>query len=147
AVSGTDDGGVNGNRSMTEAEWARSENPDEMLAFLRGKVSDRKLRLFHVSCCRRIWHLLTDTRCREAIEAAEQFVDGYIDSNRLARHRSRAQEAFLVAKEAEYLAESKSNFNITRDYQDVCAGLFVAAATRAAVMADVCGEVSLLDAY
>jgi hypothetical protein len=31
---------------MTEAEWLACEHPEPMLQFLRGKVSDRKLRLF-----------------------------------------------------------------------------------------------------
>ena len=34
---------------MTEAEWMVCSYPTPMLAYLRGKVSDRKLRLFAVS--------------------------------------------------------------------------------------------------
>jgi hypothetical protein len=37
---------------MTEAEWLASADPTTMLAFLRGKASDRRLRLFAVAVYR-----------------------------------------------------------------------------------------------
>jgi len=61
---------------MTEAEWLAWTEPRRMLEFLRGKVSERKLRLFAVACCYRVWHLMTDTRSRLVVETAERFADG-----------------------------------------------------------------------
>jgi hypothetical protein len=39
---------------MKEAEWLTCQEPQPMLAFLRGQASERKLRLFTVACCWRI---------------------------------------------------------------------------------------------
>ncbi len=68
---------------MTEAEWLAATDAQPMLAFLRDRVSDRKLRLFAVACCRRIWHLLSDDRSRAAVEAAEQYADGSASGEQL----------------------------------------------------------------
>src|SRR4051812_17440902 len=61
---------------MTEAEWLAATKPEPMLAFLRSKVSDRKLRLFACGCCRRMWDMLTTEADRSAIELGEQLADG-----------------------------------------------------------------------
>lgn len=61
---------------MTEAEWLESSNPDVMLDHLEAVVSERKLRLHGCACCRRVLHLLTDERCRTAVEVAQRFADG-----------------------------------------------------------------------
>jgi hypothetical protein len=61
---------------VTESAWDTCTEPQPMLAFLRGKASDRKLRLFAAACCRLVWDDLTTHRSRRAVEAAEEHADG-----------------------------------------------------------------------
>jgi hypothetical protein len=61
---------------MTEAEWHASGDPLLMMDSLKGRVSDRKLRLFACACVRSGWHVLHDDRHRQAVEATEAYADG-----------------------------------------------------------------------
>lgn len=63
---------------MTEQEWLDCTDSTPMLEFLKGKASDRKLRLFACACCRYVWDMLLDGRSCQAIDAAEQYADGLI---------------------------------------------------------------------
>src|SRR4051794_6972864 len=53
--------------AMTEAEWLTSTDPAPMRKFMKGKVSDRKVRLLAIACCRSVWDLLVEDRSRTAI--------------------------------------------------------------------------------
>jgi hypothetical protein len=76
--------------SMTPQEWLTSTHPYQMLVFLRGQVSERKLRLFACACVRRIWHLLDDPRSRTAVEVAERYADAPLSVREEARQALRA---------------------------------------------------------
>jgi hypothetical protein len=78
---------------MTEADWLACGDPMTMLEALRGRASERKLRLFAVACCRGIWHLLADERSRAAIAVIEQYADGLVGRERLVAARDGAREA------------------------------------------------------
>jgi hypothetical protein len=63
-----------------------------MLEFLRGKASDRKLRLFACACCRRAWcHYQQGTEfgdIDENIVISEGFADGQVSSEQMQEARA-----------------------------------------------------------
>jgi hypothetical protein len=91
---------------MTEQEWLECTDPRPMVEFLRGKASDRKLRLFAVACCRRIWHLINDQRSRIAVEIAESYVDGLATEAKVSTAR---EDADNVVDEQCYDLELPNN--------------------------------------
>jgi hypothetical protein len=78
---------------MTESEWLEGTGPTPMLELLRGKATQRKLRLFAVACCRRIWDYMLDGRSREAVEVSERYADGLA-------HRENLDQAWQAAMAA-----------------------------------------------
>jgi hypothetical protein len=75
---------------MTEQAWLTCTDPQSMLKFLQGKVADRKLRLFAVACCRRIWSLLAEEWSRKAVEMADKYADGMCSDEQLEEAGKRA---------------------------------------------------------
>jgi len=61
---------------MTEAEWLACADPKPMMTHLARPTTDRKLRLFAVACCRRVWHRIPDPLSRWGVETLEMLVEG-----------------------------------------------------------------------
>jgi hypothetical protein len=76
-----------------ENDWLACAEPEPMLGFLRAKASDRKVRLFACTCCRRIWRFLPEPS-KNAVETNELFADG-------AKSFSEWSEVMLSSREAE----------------------------------------------
>ncbi len=68
---------------MTEAEWLKATNPFVLLSHIESKTTERKLRLFSCSCCRKVLILLTDDRIRRLLFTSELFADGMATSQEL----------------------------------------------------------------
>lgn len=87
---------------LTEAEWLSATEPQTLLGHLQaiGGSSPRKDRLFACGCCRRIWHLMTDNRSRNAVLIAEQFADGLVSEESRKSANDEARDAANTAKEA-----------------------------------------------
>jgi hypothetical protein len=89
---------------MTEREWLACENPYQMLDYLQDRARDRKFMLISIACLRRIWHLLTDPRSCNLVEATERLVDDW--AGREARQAfEAAYDAFQVAYESDQLQD------------------------------------------
>jgi hypothetical protein len=78
---------------MTETEWQQSTDPDALLNYLKGRLSDRKLRLLACACAWRQWPSITDERSRQAVYRAERFADGEASAEELQRARHTARRA------------------------------------------------------
>jgi hypothetical protein len=87
---------------VTEQEWMTCNDPGPMLDFLQGKATDRKMRLFAVACCRRVWYLLSDERSRSAVHAAEHYADGLTTPAELTAAQRQAMLAYIDGTDAFY---------------------------------------------
>jgi hypothetical protein len=78
---------------MTEAEWLAATDPMPMLEFLRGKASDRKLRLFACACCRSVSPQVGFDL--KAVRVAEDYADGRVKRSTLMNARRAAPAAWI----------------------------------------------------
>jgi hypothetical protein len=60
---------------VNEADWLSSDDPDRMLQELRGRITDRQLRLFACACCRHLGSLLAQESLA-AVVVIERYEDG-----------------------------------------------------------------------
>jgi hypothetical protein len=87
---------------MSPGEWLACSDPNVLLGHVAGQASERKMRLFAVARCRRVWHLLQDNRLRDAVEAAELFADGGLTTAELHEFRTVVE---ALVQEADRAAE------------------------------------------
>jgi hypothetical protein len=108
---------------VNESEWLQESDPNALMTFLlwKGKISDRKRRLFSCACCRQVWPLLDHPCAREAVETAESYADGSAtradlrqarQAVRAARHHLRSNRglAFAMYWAAEVAASENAFF-------------------------------------
>jgi hypothetical protein len=82
---------------MMERKWFAASHPWPLVESVRGRVSDRKMRLFAVGCCRMVWPMLTDARSCRAVEVAEGYAEGLASAAALAEACEAAQAAYANA--------------------------------------------------
>jgi hypothetical protein len=97
----------------TEPEWFAEQNPERLLISIgpnrtsdlfdrlfgpgrpsRPRLSDRKLWLLAVACCRRVWHLMADERTRRVVEVVERWADGQATDDERAADGADAHQAW-----------------------------------------------------
>jgi hypothetical protein len=102
---------------MDEEQWLSCDDPEAMLDFVRGRVSQRKLRLFAAACCRRVWHLLIRDASKNAVEFLERLADGNVsESARAEIHAAAYRAAGDVA--AYYRGRRGTESDTTSEYRE-----------------------------
>src|SRR5262249_14022631 len=85
--------------AMTEQEWLACSDPQPMLEFMRGRASERKLRLLACAFCRGLWDRLGDSE-RHLVEVAERFIEHQASEEDLAAAREEVVNALPLAPRA-----------------------------------------------
>jgi hypothetical protein len=115
---------------MTEAEWLACTDPQPMLEYLRGRVSERKMRLLAVACFRRLVTLLPDPRQRWGIEVLEQLAEGAVTRGVFRGVAAEVRQA--VPKHAWVAGTDNLNFIALMLYREFCSSSIAIHALHAA---------------
>jgi hypothetical protein len=84
---------------MTEAEWLDSDHPSPMLNFMKGKATERKLRLFMVEVCRRHSQMFAGKPYEWVIDIAERFASRQASADELHCAQTFASELAVCGRE------------------------------------------------
>jgi hypothetical protein len=117
--------------TMAEIEWLTCVDPDPMLRRLRFKGFVRDLTLFGCACCRRIWDLMPDEVCRQAVVVTERFLDGLAGKAELDAKLDGADQVFAkLAREHDEIcgrigtAEYASDLAVARHASEAVMSLY-----------------------
>src|SRR5262245_31854251 len=87
---------------MNEDEWLAAIDPEPMLEFLRGRTTERKLRLLMYACCQRVGYLVEEAPYKSALEAVLAYAEGRIGREGLSRAWIEAKHFWYSGKGAAY---------------------------------------------
>ena len=118
---------------MTEADWLKCrKRPDMMLAYLAGRATDRKLRLYACACTRHVWpHLVAEDQSRQLVELHERYADGLVSREEVVAAAQPAWEAVGMGFDSS--VESRGNEDSPEKRTVVVASLAQASAVGAAM--------------
>jgi hypothetical protein len=117
--------------AMTEGEWLACSDPQAMLEFLRGKASDRKLRLFAVAYFHSEFYDVICTDTQTAWVAIEEVAERYADGSATRQELHSASGAAAAAPTYDDLA-----WHFTATYAAAAAAIDVHKAFVAATQSD-----------
>jgi hypothetical protein len=99
---------------MTEAEWLAGTDYQAMLRCLRGRASERKLRLFACACWQRLRHLLQDGHLRWFLGLLEPHADGLVPPQELWAARQAAWVAVRSLRQGRPAVETREELAARR---------------------------------
>jgi hypothetical protein len=115
-----------------------------------GRLTKRKLRLFAVACCYRIWHLIPDPRSKCGVEFVERYADGLATVGDLDMARRSMPHSSCALAEPVYLrardADSAAHCTVVPDDQfDFFMAQTVAESAAKAVAHSALGDAAVMD--